>query len=73
MSGACEYTPPKQEQHLEKLENKKIEVFRLIAMAVVVIFIAWLHLLSFPWISSTIIIAAVIFGGYPIFKEPFSA
>ena len=73
MSGACEYIPPKQEEHLEKIEDKKIEVFRLIAMITVVIFIAWLHVLSFPWISNTIIIIAVIVGGYPIFKESFSA
>jgi cation transport ATPase len=73
MSGACEYTPPKQKEHLEKIENKKIEVSRLIAMITVAIFIAWLHVLPFPWISNTIIIVAVIVGGYPIFKESFSA
>lgn len=73
MSGACEYIPPKQEQYLEDSENKRLEVIRLIAMALVVILIAWLHVLPSQWISNTIIVVAVIVGGYPIFKESFSA
>jgi Cu+-exporting ATPase len=73
MSGACEYIPPKQEGYLEKIAHKKIEVVRLIAMAGIAFFMAWLHVLPFPWISNAIIVVAVIVGGYPIFKESFSA
>ena len=71
MSGACEYTPPKNED--KKPDNKSIDVFRLVAMFFVILFIAWLHELPSVIISDFIIIITVITCGYPIFKESFSA
>ncbi len=71
MSGACEYTPAKHES--EKSENKSLDIFRLIAMFAVIIFIAWLHELPSVLVSNLVIIITVIAGGYPIFKESFSA
>ncbi len=74
MSGACEYNPSKHEEHIQgKPEKKSLEVVRLIAMVTVIIFIAWLQVLPSMDISNIIIIVAVIVGGYPIFKESFSA
>lgn len=71
MSGACEHTPPKHES--EKSENKSLDIFRLIAMFAVIIFIAWLHELPSVLISNLVIIITVVTCGYPIFKESFSA
>src|SRR6185437_7070072 len=62
---------PKHED--KKPENKSIEVFRLVAMFFVILFIAWLHEIPSAIVSDFIIIITVIICGYPIFKESFSA
>jgi drug/metabolite transporter (DMT)-like permease len=38
MSGACEYIPPKQGQHVEKQTDKRLEIKRLITIKSVMIF-----------------------------------
>lgn len=75
MSGACEYNPPKHTELLkeEKPADKRLEVSRLIAMAIITIGIAWLQLIPSTMISNVIIILAVIVGGYPIFEESLFA
>ncbi|MDQ6723814.1 MAG: hypothetical protein M3Z01_06065, partial [Thermoproteota archaeon] len=74
MSGACEYIPSKHKEEIQQNpENKRLEIVRLIAMATVIIFLAWLHVLPSVEISNIIITITVIVGGYPIFKESFSA
>jgi len=70
MSGACEYTPPK---HESEKSDKTLDIFRLIAMFTVIVFIAWLHELPSALISNLVIIITVVTCGYPIFKESFSA
>ena len=74
MSGACEYSPPKHEGITkEKPEDKRLEILRLIAIAIITVGIAWLQLIPSTMISNVIITLAVIIGGYPIFKESFLA
>jgi cation transport ATPase len=77
MSGACEYkTVPQQQQNdnkVEEPENKKIEIVRLAGMAVVILLIAWVHLLQPTWLGNIVVVIAVLVGGYPIFKESLVA
>ncbi|HZA08229.1 MAG TPA: cation-translocating P-type ATPase, partial [Nitrososphaeraceae archaeon] len=81
MSGACEYTPYSKKQHQvdevqragEEGENKQIEIFRLIAMATILIFVSWMHLLQPVWLSNIVTVIAVMVGGYPLYKESFIA
>ncbi len=74
MFGACEFKPNSlQDKDAEELQNKRSEIIRLAVMATVIIVVGWLHLLKPLWIGNIIIIVAVAAGGYPIFKESFSA
>ncbi|MFY9868293.1 MAG: hypothetical protein WAK17_01100, partial [Candidatus Nitrosopolaris sp.] len=77
MSGACEYkTVPQQQQNdnkVEEPENKKLEIVRLAGMAVVILLIAWVHLLQPTWLGNIVVVIAVLVGGYPIFKESLVA
>jgi P-type Cu+ transporter len=41
-------------------------------MAVVIV-LAWLHLLQPTWLGNTVVVIAVLAGGYPIFKESLVA
>ena len=77
MSGACEYKPylPQQQNDIkvEEPENKKLEILRLASMAVVIVLIAWMHLLQPTWLGNIVVVIAVLAGGYPIFKESLAA
>ena len=77
ISGACEfkpYQPPQQNDNkIEEPENKKLEIVRLASMAVVIVLIAWLHLLQPTWLGNTVVVIAVLAGGYPIFIESLVA
>ncbi len=75
MSGSCEYIPQSVERINQPVEepDKKIEVVRLVVITFVTIFISWLHVLPFTWLSNTITIITVVIVGYPIFKESLSA
>ena len=77
MSGACEFKPYQPEQQndnkVEEPENKKLEIVRLASMAVVIVLIAWLHLLQPTWLGNIVVVIAVLAGGYPIFKESLVA
>jgi heavy metal translocating P-type ATPase len=77
MSGACEFKPYQPEQqndnNAEEPENKKLEIIRLAGMATIIVLIAWIHLLQPIWLGNIVVVIAVLAGGYPIFKESFSA
>ncbi len=62
-----------QNQQVEKPEDKRLEMVRLIAMAAITIGISWLHVIPSTIVSNIIITFAVIIGGYPIFKESLLA
>jgi cation transport ATPase len=73
-SGACEFKPYHPNQQNEKVsENKKLEIVRLAAMATIIVFIAWMHLLQLTWLGNIVVVIAVLAGGYPIFKESLVA
>jgi cation transport ATPase len=77
MSGACEFKPYQPQQQndnkVEETENKKLEIIRLASMAVVIVLVAWLHLLQPRWLGNIVVVIAVLAGGYPIFKESLVA
>ncbi|MGC1931386.1 MAG: HAD-IC family P-type ATPase, partial [Candidatus Nitrosopolaris sp.] len=73
MSGACEFKPYQPQQQVEEPENKKLEIVRLVSMAVVIVLIAWIHLLQPTWLGNIVVVIAVLSGGYPIFKESLVA
>ena len=77
MSGACEFKlnnpVDKNNNDIEGLQNKKLEIIRLAVMATVIIVVGLLHLLKPIWVGNVIIIVAVAAGGYPVFKESFFA
>jgi cation transport ATPase len=71
MSGACEFKPNQQNEKVEEPENKKIEIVRLLAMAAIIVTVAWMHLLQPTWLGNIVVVIAVLVGGYPIFRESF--
>lgn len=75
MSGACEYMPVTKERQSPNLtlQDKKIDIIRLLGMTIITLFVAWLNLVPYSWLSSIIIVITVIIGGYPIFKESLQA
>jgi heavy metal translocating P-type ATPase len=73
MSGACEFKPNQQHEKVEEPENKKLEIGRLTAMAVIIVLVAWMHLLQPTWLGNIVAVIAVLAGGYPIFKESLLA
>ena len=77
MSGACEYTSNyrKKEDVIEEHEkkNEKIEILRLAGIAMVMIFVAWLHILQPKWLENIIIVSVVIVCGYPLYRESLSS
>jgi heavy metal translocating P-type ATPase len=73
MSGACEFKPNQQHEKVEEPENKKLEIGRLTAMAVIIVVVAWMHLLQPTWLGNIVAVIAVLAGGYPIFKESLLA
>ena len=74
MSGTCEYCPPKhKESQVKKPDGKRLEMVRLIAMAIITIGISWLHVIPSTIVSNVITTFAVVIGGYPIFKESLLA
>jgi heavy metal translocating P-type ATPase len=74
MSGACEYQPRKARELFEESENEKqIEILRLVGIALVAIFVAWLQLIQPDWIGKAIVTVTVLIGGYPLFKESLHA
>ncbi len=54
-------------------KDKRLDTIRLIAIIIVTVFVAWLDLIPFSWLSNIVIIGTVFVCGYPIFKESFSA
>ena len=78
MSGACEYKPHCKER-AETIEReqeqkiKKIEISRLTGIAIVMIFVAWMHLLQPTWLANIVVVITVIVCGYPLYRESFSA
>jgi heavy metal translocating P-type ATPase len=72
VSGACEFKPNHQNEKLEP-ENRKIEIVRLAAMAIIIVAVAWMHLIQPTWLGNIVVVIAVLAGGYPIFKESFVA
>jgi cation transport ATPase len=73
MSGACEFKSNQQNEKVEEPENKKLEIFRLAAMAIIILAVAWMHLIQPTWLGNIVVVTAVLAGGYPIFKESFVA
>jgi heavy metal translocating P-type ATPase len=73
MSGACEFKPYQQNEKVEEPENKKLEIFRLAAMAIIIVAVAWMHLIQPTWLGNIVVVIAVLAGGYPIFKESLLA
>jgi len=73
MSGACEFKPNQQNEKGEEPENKRIETIRLLVMATIVVVVAWMHLIQPRWLGNTVVVIAVLTGGYPIFKESIVA
>lgn len=77
MSGACEYKSSykKKEEIIEEQEQKikKIEIFRLTGIAIVMIFVAWMHLLQPTYLANIVVTIAVIVCGYPLYRESLSA
>ena len=78
MSGACEYKPHRKEQEeiIEREQEqkiKKIEILRLAGIAIVMIFVAWMHLLQPTWLANIVVAIAVIVCGYPLYRESLSA
>ncbi len=73
MSGACEYDPKKSREMVEKPEDKRIEVLRLVGIGLVTLSVAWLQLLQPDWLAKTVVVLTVIIGGYPLFKESLYA
>ena len=76
MSGACEFKPYQPNQETEKAEepeNRKLEIPRLAGMAVIIVIVAWMHLLQPAWLGNIVVVIGVFAGGYPIFKESFVA
>ena len=77
MSGTCEFKPYQPQQQndnkVEEPENKKLQILRLASMAVVIVVIAWMHLLQPTRLGNIGVVIAVLAGGYPIFKESLVA
>lgn len=74
MSGACEYDPKKAHELVEESEeDKRMEILRLVGIALVTIFVAWLQLIQPDWIGKAIVTVTVLIGGYPLFKESLYA
>lgn len=78
MSGACEYKPYRKEQEeiIERKQEqkiKKIEILRLTGIAIVMIFVAWMHLLQPTYLANIVVTIAVIVCGYPLYRESLSA
>ncbi len=74
MSGACEYDPKKAHELAEESEeDKRMEILRLVGIALVTIFVAWLQLIQPDWIGKAIVTVTVLIGGYPLFKESLHA
>ncbi len=78
MLGACEYKPYRKEQEeiIERKQEqkiKKIEILRLAGIAIVMIFVAWMHLLQPTWLANIVVAIAVIVCGYPLYRESLSA
>jgi heavy metal translocating P-type ATPase len=75
MLGACEFEPnhSREQDDVQKPEDKKLEILRLAEMATIIILVAWMHLLEPTWLGNIVVVIAVLVGGYPIFKESFFA
>ena len=75
MSGACEFEPnqSRQQDDVQKPENKKLEILRMAGMATIIVLIGWMHLLQPTWLGNIVVVIAVLVGGYPIFKESIFA
>lgn len=76
MSGACEYISQghaRESHNTLNAADKRLDTVRLILVFSITIFVAWLDLLPFQWLSDLLVIGTVLVGGYPIFKESFSA
>ena len=77
MSGACEFNSQIKPESAEDIkgqeEDKRLDITRLIGLGLVTIFLAWFQLLQPEWLANIIIVASVIAGGYPIFKESLYA
>lgn len=75
MSGACQYIPSTKERQPSNLtfQSKKVDIIRILGMAIVTLFVAWLNLVPNPGLSNIIIVFTVVIGGYPIFKESLLA
>ncbi len=78
MSGAFEYKPNyiKKEEIIkgyEKKSEEKIEILRLAGIAMVMIFVTWLHILQPKWLENISIIITVIVCGYPLYRESLSS
>jgi cation transport ATPase len=78
MSGACEYNsyykkPHKATEEEREEENKQLEIIRLAIMAAILVFVTLLHLLQPTWLANIVTVTAVIVGGYPLYRESFSA
>jgi cation transport ATPase len=57
----------KQEQKI-----KNIEILRLAWIVIVMIFVAWMHLLQPTWLANIVVAIAVIVCGYPLYWESLS-
>jgi len=75
VSGACEFEPnqSRQQDDVQKPENKKLEILRMAGMATIIVLIGWMHLLQPTWLGNIVVVIAVLVGGYPIFKESIFA
>ena len=72
MSGACEYKSKENpEIAKEKKGNKQLEILRLAAISIVIVFFGLLQLVQPVWLGNIIIFLTVLIGGYPIFRESF--
>lgn len=72
MSGACEYKPrEKIDSAKEKKGTKHLEILRLVAISIVIVFVGLLQLVQPVWLANIIVFLTVLIGGYPIFKESF--
>jgi xanthine/uracil permease len=66
MSGACKFKPYQPQQQndnkVEEPDNKKLETFLLASMAVVIVLIAWIHLLQPTSLGNIGVVIAVLVG-----------
>jgi P-type Cu+ transporter len=79
MSGACEYKSNYRkykeaiEDHEKKSEKIETEILRLAGIAMVMIFVAWLHILQPKGLEDIVLFSTVIVCGYPLYRESLSS